>query len=77
MERIPITTTEQLDNLDSKEIMQGYWDGYDNEPEPGNNRSLSYWHGWRNGQVDGKHKQADKAMRLLAHDVISKKRVIK
>lgn len=51
-ERTPVTTAEQLDALDDDEIMEGYWDGRAGEPEPGNNRSLSYWHGWRNGNTD-------------------------
>jgi hypothetical protein len=64
--RIPVTTIDDLDSLDAKEIVEGYWDGYDGEPEPGNNRSRSYWHGWRNGAVDGKHRQIDQAQRDLA-----------
>lgn len=70
MTRIPITKANQLNDLDDAELMQGYWDGKDNEPEPGDNRSYSYWHGWRNGMMDGKHMPHDAASRALAHDVI-------
>ena len=70
--RIPIRRAEDLDALDVAEVIQGYWDGKDGEPEPGGNRSLSYWHGWRNGAVDGGHRAADDAQRALAKDVIEK-----
>lgn len=50
--REPITTAEQLKQLDDDEMLAGYNDGFAGEPEPGNNRSLSFWHGWRNGHAD-------------------------
>ena len=34
------------------EMLQGYWDGLWNAPEPGSNRSHSYRHGWKNGRDD-------------------------
>ena len=34
------------------ELLQGYWDGLNGEPEPGDNRSHSYRHGWFNGRDD-------------------------
>ncbi len=51
--RVPITKAADLDALDLDEMVEGYWDGYRGEPEPGDNRSLAFWHGWRNGAVDG------------------------
>lgn len=50
------TTKEALD-LDlgpeiMAEMMEGYHDGRDGEPEPGNNRSDWYRHGWLNGRDD-------------------------
>lgn len=68
--RTPITTAAELDALDDAEALEGYWDGRANEPEPGDNRSLSYWHGWRNGMMDGYHMQPDAASRKLAADVV-------
>ena len=68
--RIPIRTAAELDLLDDAEVQEGYWDGRSNEPEPGDNRSLSYWHGWRNGMFDGYHMKGDDASAALAHDVI-------
>lgn len=66
MSREPVTTLDDLDDLDPEEVIAGYWDGYDGEPEPGDNRSRAYWHGWRNGAVDGKHREKDDAQAELA-----------
>lgn len=70
IKRIPIIKASQLDDLDEMEMIQGYWDGTANEPYPGNNRSFSYWHGWRNGMMDRGHMRHDSASRQLAHDVV-------
>lgn len=70
-EYLPVTTIADLDTLDSDEIVSGYFDGFHGEPEPGNNRSRSYWHGWRNGSVDGRHREKDDAQAVLAHAVVS------
>lgn len=56
--------------MDDDEIFEGYRDGFKNEPEPGNNRSFSYWHGWRNGRAD-RTGEADAAQRELARDYFS------
>ena len=48
----PVRTLADLDSLSHEEIYEGYRDGLGGEPEPGNNRSRSYWHGWRNGHND-------------------------
>ena len=34
------------------EMLRGYWDGLNGEPEPGDNRCASYRHGWKNGRDD-------------------------
>lgn len=70
MNRIPISNAIQLDLLDDKEVIQGYWDGRDGDPEPGDNRSYSYWHGWRNGRVDGGHDKTDAHQIQLAKSMI-------
>lgn len=72
--RIPLTKARQLDELDESEMLEGYWDGYAGESEPGDNRSFSFWHGWRNGAVDGKHRESDNAQILLAHDCVESRR---
>jgi hypothetical protein len=66
--RIPVTTIAELDTLDDAEILEGYMDGLRGEPEPGDNRSKAYWHGWRNGFVDGGHREHDPAGIALAAD---------
>ena len=70
MKRVPIVKAAMLDELDNQELLDGYFDGTNNEPAPGDNRSYSYWHGFRNGQVDGGHKPIDTAQRELAKDAI-------
>ena len=68
--RIPIQKADLLVHLDDAELLEGYNDGRAGEPEPGDNRSFSYWHGWRNGSVDGGHREQDSAGRALAKDAI-------
>lgn len=70
-ERVPIKRAELLDVLDLAEMIEGYWDGKEGLPEPGDNRSFSYWHGWRNGAVDGGHQVGDAAQAALAQDAIA------
>ena len=72
VKRIPVSTVGELVQLDLDEMVQGYRDGYAGDPEPGDNRSLSYWHGWRNGRTDrggGRTHRPDAAQRALAKDV--------
>lgn len=65
-EREPVTSPEELALLDSAEIVEGYLDGFNGDAEPGDNRSKSYWHGWRNGAGD-RNRTVDAAQRKLAH----------
>ena len=74
MERMPINDLIALDSLNIDEILEGYWDGRANEPEPGANRSLSYWHGWRNGMVDYGHRKGDAAQANLARAFLERER---
>ena len=68
----PVTTLEELDALDDTEMLEGYDDGYENQPAPNGNRSKAYWHGWRNGMADGRHMEIDPAMRELAKQVVAR-----
>lgn len=52
--------------------MEGYRDGLAGDVEPGDNRSLSYWHGWRNGAVDGGHREKDEAQAILAKAMVGR-----
>lgn len=73
-EFIPVSTLADLDTLDDAEVLEGYRDGLANEPEPGGNRSRSYWHGWRNGMVDHGHREIDAAQRELARLYVARSR---
>lgn len=72
IERIPLTKAAQLADLDDAEMLDGYRAGFDGDAEPGNNRSISFWHGWRNGAVDGGHRKSDAAQMALAQDYINR-----
>lgn len=65
--RIPVRTVADLDTLDLDEVREGYQDGREGFP-CGENRSRSYWHGWRNGCVDSGRAEKDAAQAQLAHD---------
>lgn len=73
MKRIPIIKASQLALLDPVEIIEGYFDGKKGELEPGDNRSYSYWHGWRNGNSDRTGK-LDTAQRELSKDYVNEMR---
>jgi hypothetical protein len=67
--RIPLRRAAQIAGLDKEDVIEGYYDGRNNMPEPGNNRSFSYWHGWRNGMVDAGHRGMDDAQLELSADI--------
>lgn len=69
--RIPVFTLDDLDSLDKDEIIEGYCDGFINEL-CGDNRSRSFWHGWRNGMMDAGFMEMDEASRSLAHEYYMK-----
>lgn len=71
MSRAPLTKASELEGLDMDEMIEGYWDGRAGDKEPGDNRSLSYWHGWRNGMTDGGHAKPDDAQMLMAASYIA------
>lgn len=71
----PVLTLADLDTLDAAQIVEGYRAGRDGDPEPGNNRSRAFWHGWRNGRVDGGHDTPDDAQRALAAAYVAKARM--
>lgn len=54
-----ISTLAGVATLDKEEISDGYWSGMRNEPEPTAEKSNSFFHGWRNGMVDGGHAEID------------------
>lgn len=68
--RTPATTVEEVMAFDLEEVVDGYRDGRSGDPEPGDNRSKAYWHGWRNGRGDLMG-TADPAQRELARNFIA------
>lgn len=74
-DRTPVTTVEELESFDDAEMVEGYMDALNNEPEPGPNRSKAYWHGFRNGKTDRHENRVpiDNAQSTLAHNVIRRR----
>lgn len=69
LRRVPVSNMATLEALNSDEIQEGYRDGFDGEP-CGDNRSRSYWHGWRNGMMDKGRIKSDWASQALAHEYV-------
>ncbi len=69
-----LTTKADLELLDDAEMVAGYLAGFKNYDEPGSDKSRSFWHGWRNGMVDGKHAQMDDAQWVLVRELVGKYR---
>lgn len=61
----PVVTAEDLATLDNCEMLQGWHYGREGPPEP-HNVTRSFWHGWRNGMVDGGWANLDEPQRTLA-----------
>ena len=72
MDRRRFTDPAEVDALDDAELLEGYWDGFKGEPEPGDNRSVAYYHGWANGAVDGGHREIDHLQRAVARGAAGK-----
>ena len=64
----PVRTIADFRLLDDGDILAGYFDGFHGSPEPGSDRSRSYWHGWRNGRIDAGFARPDAAQRALAQE---------
>lgn len=66
----PVATVSDLETLDGDQIVEGYLSAERGDPEPGENRGRSFWHGWRNRMIDMGEIPADNAARRLAHEVV-------
>ncbi|MBP2291021.1 hypothetical protein [Azospirillum rugosum] len=65
--KVPVEKLGDLNRLDADEIRDGYMEGISpDSPEPGNNRSRAFWHGWRNARIDRGHHEKDEAAKELA-----------
>jgi hypothetical protein len=70
----PVSTVQDLKLLDETDMMNGYLSGFHGDPIPGSDKSRSFWHGWRNGQVDGGFAKSDDAQRSLVRGLMIKQR---
>ena len=70
----PLSSVRELDVLDDDDCVAGYLAGLDGAPEPGSDKSKSYWHGWRNGMMDTGRLPHDEAARNLAAEVVRRQR---
>lgn len=68
-EYAPLTSAAELALIDDGDCVAGYHAGLDGEPEPGSDRSKSFWHGWRNGMIDSHRMPIDAAALALVRDM--------
>lgn len=65
----PVRSIADARTLDEGEVVSGYLFGLSGHEEPHDSRTRSFWHGYRNGWVDGGHGFPDEAMADLARDI--------
>lgn len=70
----PLSSVRELYVLDEDDCMAGYLAGLDGSPEPGSDKSKSYWHGWRNGMMDKGRLPIDEPARNLAAEFVRRQR---
>ena len=63
-----VSTLEELDSLEESLVVAGYTWGLDNAWEPESSRS--FWHGWRNAQIDRGRIPPDAESTSLARAVV-------
>ena len=68
----PLSTAAELELLDDDDCVAGYRAGRRGAPEPGSDRSKSYWHGWRNGMMDTGRLPIDAAAQNLVTELVRK-----
>lgn len=64
-----ISTLEDLESLNETLVTAGYLWGLDNAKEPESSRS--FWHGWRNAQLDRGRIPQDEESIYLAISILS------
>lgn len=60
--------------LSEDDCLAGYLAGLRDEPEPGSDKSRSFFHGWRNGRADRGHVELDEAQREYARRYVAASR---
>lgn len=71
MKHAAIENADQLPLLDSDEVVKGYRAGFAGR-KIDVNASYSFIHGWKNGAVDGGHREKDHSQCALAHSYVEK-----
>lgn len=61
----PVETLVDFHSLDEGDVLCGYMDGLQGLPCELRQVSRAYWHGWRNGVVDGGFVEMDEAQLKL------------
>lgn len=72
----PVRTFADLETLDESQIVEGYRSAERGDPEPGENRGRSFWHGWRNRMIDLGELPSDDASRQLVREFLASQRTI-
>jgi len=67
----PVASVADLETLNLADVLVGYMTTERGDPEPGENRGRSFWHGWRNRMIDYGELPNDRMSRQLAHEVVS------
>lgn len=71
----PVSTLDELDSLNEADMVEGYSSAQRGDPEPGENRGKSFWHGWRNRMMDYGEIPHDEAARKLANLCVERSRL--
>jgi len=68
----PVTTLADLDSLDLGDVIEGHRSAERGDPEPGENRGRSFWHGWRTRMMDLGEIEIDDAHRALVRAYVGR-----
>lgn len=71
----PVTTLWDLDTLDHDQVVEGYASAERGDPEPGENRGRSFWHGWRMRMIDYGEIPSDDGHRNLVKEYVNQMRM--
>ena len=70
----PVTTLADLDALESDEVLAGYRSAERGDPEPGDNHSRGFHHGWRTRMFDLHEIPIPPEHRQLVRDLMKRQR---
>lgn len=73
-ERKPVGTLAELETLDERDILHGYYAGLAGREEPGVEFNRSFWHGWENGMRDRNKLPPTAESMNLAHEYLENER---